>query len=37
MTPHDGANPDAVPVAAEPVTIVETMAPYIALSSKGHA
>jgi len=37
MTPHDGADPDAVPVAAEPVTIVETMAPYVALSSKGHA
>src|SRR5215813_630711 len=35
MTPHDGANPDAVPKAAEPVTIVETMAPHVALSGRG--
>jgi dihydroxy-acid dehydratase len=37
MTPHDGANPDAVPAAAEPVTIVETMASHVALSGRRHA
>src|SRR5262249_30784548 len=37
MTPHDGTDPDAVPAGAQPVTIVETLAPYVTLAGKGHA
>src|SRR5262245_32764088 len=37
MTPRDDAKPGAVPVAAEPVSVVQTMAPYVELSGRRHA